>query len=118
MTKTASRLMAVLMATALLGSASMPIVIAADGAASTGKININSASAAQLTELPGIGPKLAARIVEYRQKSGGFRSVQELLNVKGIGEKNLAKLQPHVSVGERGERGESAKGESQKPAEH
>ncbi len=93
--------MAVLVATALFGSLSMTTVVAADHPA--GRLNLNSASAEQLTELPGIGPKLAGRIVEYRQKSGGFRSVSELLNVKGIGEKNLAKLQPHVSVGERGE---------------
>ena len=65
-----------------------------------GKVNINSASVEQLGELPGVGPKLAARIVEYRQKSGPFKSTQELLNVKGIGEKNLEKLAPHLSVGE------------------
>jgi competence protein ComEA len=51
--------------------------------------------------LPGVGPKLGARIVEYRQKSGGsFKSVQELMNVRGIGEKNFAKLQPHLTTGE------------------
>jgi competence protein ComEA len=44
----------------------------------------NTASAEQLTTLPGVGPKLAARIVEYRQKSGAFKSVHELMNVKDI----------------------------------
>ena len=68
--------------------------------APAGKVNINTATAAQLTTLPGVGEKLAARIVEYRQKSGGFKSVQELMNVKGIGEKNLTKLEPHLSLGE------------------
>jgi competence protein ComEA len=72
----------------------------AQKAAPAGKVNINTASAAQFSALPGIGEKLAARIVEYRQKSGGFKSVQELMNVKGIGEKNLAKLEPHLSLGE------------------
>ena len=65
-----------------------------------GKVNINTASAAQLTTLPGVGPKLAARIVEYRQKSGTFRSPQELLNVKGVGEKNFAKIESLLTVGE------------------
>ncbi len=62
-------------------------------------VNINSASAAQLDELPGIGPKVAQRIVEYRQKNGPFRKVEELMNVKGIGEKSFLKLKPQLSVG-------------------
>lgn len=62
------------------------------------KVNINSASVEQLTELPGVGAKLAARIVEHRQKQGPFKSTQELMNVKGIGEKNLQKLQPYLST--------------------
>jgi len=45
-----------------------------------------------------VGEKLAARIVEYRQKSGGFKTVQELMNVKGVGEKNFAKLQPFLTA--------------------
>src|SRR5438105_1716123 len=62
------------------------------------------ATVEQLTVLPGVGAKLAGRIVEYRQKSNGFKSAQELLNVRGIGEKNFAKLQPFLSVsGERSE---------------
>ena len=64
----------------------------------TSKVNINSANVEQLTELPGVGAKLAARIVEHRQKQGPFKSTQELLNVKGIGEKNLQKLQPYLSI--------------------
>jgi competence protein ComEA len=44
----------------------------------------NTASAEQLTTLPGVGPKLAARILDYRQKSGAFKSVHELMNVKDI----------------------------------
>ena len=74
--------------------------MAAGKPAPTAKVNINTASVEQLTTLPGVGPKLAARIVEYRQKSGPFKSTQELLNVRGIGEKNLEKLAPHLSVGE------------------
>jgi competence protein ComEA len=68
--------------------------------APTAKVNINTASVEQLTALPGVGPKLAARIVEYRQKAGTFRSTQELMNVQGIGEKNFAKIEAWLSVGE------------------
>jgi competence protein ComEA len=64
------------------------------------KVDINSATAAQLTELPGVGEKTAARIVEHRQKQGPFKSTQELMNVKGIGEKNLQKLTPYLTLGE------------------
>ncbi|HEX9185758.1 MAG TPA: helix-hairpin-helix domain-containing protein [Vicinamibacteria bacterium] len=67
--------------------------------APTAKVNINTASVEQLTTLPGVGPKLAARIVEYRQKAS-FRSPQELMNVKGVGEKNFAKIESWVTVGE------------------
>jgi len=65
-----------------------------------GRVNINTASVAQLEALPGIGAQLAARIVEHRQKAGSFRSTQELLSVRGIGEKNLAKLEPFLTVGD------------------
>jgi competence protein ComEA len=68
--------------------------------APAGKVNLNTATVEQLTTVPGVGPKLAARIVEQRQKSGSFKSVQEILTVKGIGEKNLAKIQTYLTVGE------------------
>jgi len=74
--------------------------LAAGKAAPTAKVNINTATVDQLTTLPGVGPKLAARIVEYRQKSGPFRTAQELMNVQGIGEKNFAKIESWLSVGE------------------
>jgi len=62
-------------------------------------ININTASAAELESLPGIGAKTAARIVEYRQKNGPFKKVEELMNVRGVGEKNFLKLKPQLTVG-------------------
>ena len=74
--------------------------LAAGKPAPTAKVNINTASVEQLTTLPGVGPKLAARIVEYRQKSGTFRSPQELMNVQGVGEKNFAKIESWLTVGE------------------
>ena len=62
------------------------------------KINLNTATVAQLEALPGVGAQLAARIVEHRQKAGSFRSTQELMNVKGIGEKSFLKLKALVSI--------------------
>jgi competence protein ComEA len=61
-------------------------------------INLNTATAADLEALPGIGARTAQRIVEYRQKSGGFKKVEELMNVKGIGEKSFLKLKGRLTV--------------------
>ncbi len=80
-------------------------VIAAAGttyAAPQAKVDINAASVEQLKELPGVGNALATRIVEYRESSGGFQSPEELMNVKGIGEKSFLKLRDHISVGATG----------------
>jgi competence protein ComEA len=65
----------------------------------SGRVNLNTASAAQLEELPGIGPALASRIIEHRQKNGSFRTVEEVLNVKGVGEKSFARIQAYLTVG-------------------
>jgi competence protein ComEA len=72
---------------------------AAKAAAPAVTVNINTASAADLEELPGIGAKTAARILEYRQKNGPFKKVEELMNVNGIGEKNFLKLKAQLTVG-------------------
>lgn len=61
-------------------------------------ININRASSAQLQSLNGIGPTKAQEILKYRKMHGSFNTVDELVNVKGIGPKTLIKLKPHVSV--------------------
>ncbi len=71
----------------------------AAASAPAGKINLNTATASQLEDLPGIGPALAARIVEHRQKNGAFKSVEDVMAVKGVGEKNFSKIQPYLSVG-------------------
>lgn len=66
---------------------------------STSVVNINTASVADFDALPGIGAKTAALIVEYRQKNGPFKKIEELMNVRGIGEKNFLKLKPQLTVG-------------------
>jgi competence protein ComEA len=63
-------------------------------------VNLNTATATQIATLPGIGEKAAQRIIEYREKNGGFKKIEELMNVKGIGEKSFLKLKPLVTVGE------------------
>lgn len=68
------------------------------GGAAGGKININLASASQLEELPGIGPSLAQRIVDYRDKHGAFKTIRDLMKVQGIGEKKFAALEEYVTV--------------------
>lgn len=62
-------------------------------------ININTAPAADLETLPGIGAKTAERIVNYRQKNGPFKKIEELMNVPGVGEKNFLKLRSQISTG-------------------
>lgn len=61
-------------------------------------VNINIAGKEQLEALPGIGPGLAAAIIDYRQRSGGFRKIEDLMKVGGIGPKTFARLKPLVTV--------------------
>jgi len=68
-------------------------------AASSVVVNVNTASAAEFEALPGIGPKLAARIIDYRQKNGPFKKIEDLMNVQGLGEKNFLKLKPQLTLG-------------------
>ena len=65
----------------------------------TGKLDINSATLKQLSDIPGIGEVIAQRILDYRDENGAFRSLDELLNIKGIGESRLQQLQEYLTVG-------------------
>ncbi|WHZ21325.1 MAG: hypothetical protein OJF47_000437 [Nitrospira sp.] len=62
------------------------------------RIDLNQASLSDLEALPGIGPKLAQRVVEYRTLRGPFKKVEDLREVKGIGRKKFDRLRPHVLV--------------------
>ena len=61
-------------------------------------VDLNTADATQLERLPGVGPVIAARILDYRDAHGGFRDVEELDSVSGIGPKKLAELRERVTV--------------------
>ncbi|TSC95989.1 MAG: competence protein ComEA [Candidatus Berkelbacteria bacterium Licking1014_2] len=62
------------------------------------QINLNTASLSQLDSLPGIGPVYAQRIIDYRQANGGFKSIDEIKNVKGIGDKTFEKLKDKITI--------------------
>jgi competence protein ComEA len=67
-------------------------------ASSGAPVNLNTATAAQLESLPGIGKSTAERILEYRQKNGGFKKIEDLMNVRGIGEKSFLKMKGLITV--------------------
>ena len=81
--------------------AAAPQAPAASGAqgAAVELIDVNQASAAQLESLPGVGEVTAERIIEYRKENGGFKKIEELMNVRGIGERSFLRLRPLVTIG-------------------
>lgn len=83
----------------LLTAFAVAAVIAAFPAYAMAKININTASERRLEQLPGIGKDLAGLIVSYRKENGSFKSVSELKDVPGIGERRYEALKYSVTVG-------------------
>jgi comEA protein len=85
-----------------LGLALNPVSLSAKdndaNKASTEKINLNTATEEQLQSLPGIGPSSAKNILEYRNKAGKFNRIEEIINVKGIGEKKFQKIKDRLTV--------------------
>ena len=68
--------------------------------ASTEVINLNSATALQIADLPGIGVKTAELIVQYRAKNGPFKKIEEVMNIRGIGEKSFLRIRERITVAE------------------
>jgi len=76
-----------------------PVYAQAQAKSSGEKINLNTASLAELQNLPRIGPKVAQRIIDFRKQNGSFKKIEELMKVKGIGEKIFNNLKDLITVG-------------------
>jgi competence protein ComEA len=87
------RMMVLLVALAMVMAFSAPL-----WAEDAGKINLNKATAAELSQLKGIGMKYAEKIVEFRDKNGPFKQVEDLLKVQGIGPKTLKKNKDRITI--------------------
>jgi competence protein ComEA len=81
-----------------LAFSSVSVLAQKSGSVPTEKVNLNSASAEQLQSLPGIGPATAKSILEYRTKVGKFNKIEEIIKVKGIGEKKFQKIKDRLVV--------------------
>jgi competence protein ComEA len=93
MIKSRNRFLTVFVA-AVLVMAFLPVVQAED----PGKVNINEATVEQLAQVKHIGPKIAERIVQYRNEAGPFKSLEDLTNVKGIGPKTFEKIKDLITI--------------------
>ena len=67
-------------------------------ASAVAKVDLNTASAEELESLPGIGPRTSELIIEYREKNHGFKKIEELMNVRGIGERSFLNLRALIMV--------------------
>jgi competence protein ComEA len=87
--------------TALIALAAFsPVYAQNQSKAGSNKININTASVSELQNLPRIGPKVAQRIVDYRTENGPFKKVEDIMKVRGIGEKVFNGIKDLITVGE------------------
>ena len=93
------RLAVVLIASLIAGSSTLDAQRATrPPVVSTAVVNLNTATAVQIAELPGIGVKTAELIVQYREKNGPFKKIEEIMNVRGIGEKSFLRLKDRLVV--------------------
>ncbi len=83
---------------AALAVISLALPVLAAESAPQGKVNVNTATLQELQLLPGIGASRAQAMIEARKQRGGFKRVEDLLEVKGIGERSLQRLRPHVTL--------------------
>jgi comEA protein len=84
----------------VLGLVVSPLVSAQAAAKSGDKVNINTASLEELQKLPRVGPQIAQRILDYRKENGSFKRVEDILKVRGVGEKMFEQLRDMITVGE------------------
>lgn len=82
----------------MLAAVAAPTLSATDSQVK--KININTATLVELQQLPRVGEKVAQRIIDFRQQNGNFKKIEELMKVKGIGEKMFDGLKDRITVGE------------------
>ena len=85
-----------------LRTAEIPALPEAPGILEGEILDLNTASEADLTRLPGIGEKRAADIAAWREENGGFSSTEELMEISGIGEGTFERVAPYITVGEEG----------------
>ena len=96
----AAAILAGLLAVGTVGAAPAPQK--AGEAGKTGAVvDLNVATEAQLQDVPGIGPSLAKKIVEFRKENGPFKTVDDLMKIRGIGEKSIERLRPYLTVGKK-----------------
>ncbi len=81
-----------------LAFSSVSVLAQKSSPSTTEKVNLNSATAEQLQSLPGIGPAIAKSIIDHRTKAGKFNRIEEIMNVKGIGEKKFQKIKDRLVV--------------------
>ncbi|UCC39531.1 MAG: helix-hairpin-helix domain-containing protein [Candidatus Aminicenantes bacterium] len=80
-------------------STALPVLAQANSKAKEKKININTASLEELQELPRIGVKVAQRIIDFRLKNGKFKKIEEIMKVRGVGEKVFKQIKDLITVG-------------------
>ena len=83
----------------VLGLIVSPLVSAQSAVKAGDKVNINTASLEELQTLPRIGPQIAQRILDYRKENGNFKKIEDILKVRGIGEKVYDQLKDLITVG-------------------